>query len=97
MEDKSGGDGVLEGEVSSVAVALRYDGASVPVVVAKGQGEVARRIIELAEEHGVPLKDDPALVGLLSQVSLGDEIPESLFMAVAEILAFAYALHADEQ
>jgi flagellar biosynthesis protein len=46
----------------------------------------------LAEEHEVPLREDPELAALLSQIPLGDEIPEALYLAVAEVIAFAYAL-----
>lgn len=73
-----------------VAVALHYDGENAPRVKAKGQGDLARQIIQLAEEHGVPLHDDPDLAAILTQIPLGDEIPENLYVAVAEVIAFAY-------
>lgn len=79
------------------AVALRYDGTGAPRVVAKGSGEVARQILALAEQHGVPLQENPELVLLLSRLELGDEIPEQLYIAVAEILAFIYALGGGEK
>ncbi len=75
-----------------VAMALKYDGTSAPRVVAKGRGETAERIIALAEEHDVLLHHDPDLVRVLSQVPLGDEIPRELYLAVAEVIAFAYWL-----
>ena len=78
-----------------VAVALRWDGEAAPQVTAKGRGEVAERIAHLAREHGVPLDRDPALVEVLAQVDLGDQIPEMLFVAVAEIIAFAYLVRAE--
>ncbi len=75
------------------AVALQYEGgASAPRVVAKGEGELARRIIEIAEEHGVPLYQDADLVRLLSRLELDQAIPVSLYRAVAEVLAFIYTL-----
>ncbi len=74
------------------AIALDYDGKSAPRLTAKGRGEVARQIIELAEESGVPLHQDPELSALLSQIPLGDEIPEALYRAIAEVIAFAYLL-----
>lgn len=77
---------------SRLAVALQYDGYDTPKVTAKGSGEIAERIIEAAREHNVPLEDDPALAGLLYQVELGDVIPESLYLAVAELLAFLYLM-----
>ena len=76
------------------AVALQYEGgASAPRVVAKGEGELARRIIEIAEEHGVPLYQDADLVRLLSRLELDQAIPVSLYQAVAEVLAFIYTLN----
>lgn len=74
------------------AVALAYDGEGAPRVVAKGGGEVAERILELAHQHGVPLEHDPALVQLLSRVDLGEQIPRPLFAAVAQVLAFAWSV-----
>ena len=74
------------------AVALYYDGKNAPHVSAKGTGEVAEQIIAIAQEHGVPLCDNSALVDLLVTLELGDEIPESLYIAVAYIIAFAYQL-----
>ena len=74
------------------AVALAYDGEGAPRVVAKGGGDVAERILELARQHGVPLEHDPALVQLLSRVDLGEQIPRPLFAAVAQGLAFAWSV-----
>lgn len=74
------------------AVALYYDGKNAPHVSAKGTGEVAEQIIAIAQEHGVPLCDNAALVDLLVTLELGDEIPEALYIAVAYIIAFAYQL-----
>ena len=74
-----------------LAVALRYDKrapGSAPRVVAKGRGEIGQNIIDTAREHGVPLKQNPALAEALSQVELDDQIPEALYRAVAEVLAF---------
>lgn len=75
-----------------IAVALTYDGEHAPHVSAKGQGEVAEEIIRLAEVHQVPLKSDPELSALLSQIPVGDEVPELLYLAVAEVIAFAYLI-----
>lgn len=74
------------------AIALRYDpegdpGAA-PRVVAAGRGEAAESILALAAEHGVPVRRDRELLGLLAQVDLGREIPLELYAAVAEVLAF---------
>lgn len=72
------------------AVSLKYDGKDAPRVTAKGEGLLAERILELAREHGIPLHEDPDLVTLLSKLELGEEIPRSLYVAIAEIIAFAY-------
>ncbi len=81
------------------AVALRYDTKreTVPKVVAKGSGSTAERIIALAEEHGVPVHDDPDLVKILSKLDINEEIPSSLYVAVAELLAFVYSLNSKKK
>ncbi len=75
-----------------VAIALNYDGENAPRLTAKGRGELAQRILALAEEHDVPLHEDPELAALLAQLPLGEEIPQALYRAVAEVIAFAYLL-----
>jgi flagellar biosynthesis protein len=77
----------------TTAVALHYDGKEAPRVTAKGTGELAEQIIALAKEHGIPLQEDAALISLLAKLDLGDEIPQALYTAVAEIIAFAYILN----
>jgi len=74
------------------AVALQYERQRDPAprVVAKGEGEIALKILELAREHGVAIKEDPDLAQLLSAVELETQIPVEAFIAVAEILAFIY-------
>ena len=74
------------------ASALRYEGTGAPKVTASGQGHVADRILALAEESGVPVRRDPALVEALSTLDIGREIPEELYIAVAEVLTCAYKL-----
>jgi len=77
------------------AVALKYDNESgaAPVVVASGQGDIAERIIELAQEAGLHITTDPDLSELLAQIPIGHEIPEELYQAVAEVLAYVYRLN----
>ncbi|MES9946727.1 EscU/YscU/HrcU family type III secretion system export apparatus switch protein [Candidatus Thiodiazotropha sp. CDECU1] len=75
-----------------LAIALKYDGENAPRLTAKGRGDLANRILALADEHAVPLHEDAELAALLSQIPLGDEIPEALYRAVAEVIAFAYLL-----
>jgi flagellar biosynthesis protein len=76
------------------AVALTYDSEKMPAptVSAAGQGEIAERIIALAKEHGVPVRQDPDLVALLAQLDVGQIIPSELYAIVAEVLAFVYQL-----
>ena len=72
----------------SLAVALAYEKPGVPRVIAKGDGELGRRIIDAAHAHGVPIEDNPALAAALSGVELDHEIPLELYRAVAEVLGF---------
>lgn len=74
------------------AVALYYDGESSPVLSAKGVGDIAQQIIDIAKANDVPLCDNKSLVDFLVTLELGDEIPEKLYVAVAYIIAFAYDL-----
>jgi flagellar biosynthesis protein len=77
------------------AAALSYEpGETAPRVVATGRGHLAERIIAAAEEAGVPVKSDPALARALAALDLGDEVPEAMYRAVAETLAWAYKLDA---
>jgi len=71
-----------------LAVALKYDAPGAPKVVATGRGLIGQKIIEAAESHGVPIEQNAPLAQALSTIELDDEIPEALYMAVAEILAF---------
>jgi flagellar biosynthesis protein len=83
------------------AVALRYAGAEqgsdhqAPSVTAKGRGEVAEKILAIARENGVPVREDKDLVALLSACDLGDEIPTELFTAVAELLTYLYRVNGE--
>ena len=74
------------------AVALRYkpEEKSAPRVTAKGEGEIAEKIIALAKEYGIAIHEDRDLVSVLSKLDLNEEIPEELYKTVAEILVFIY-------
>ncbi len=74
------------------AVALEYDGEQAPVVTAKGHHEVAEEILAIAEQQGIPVHEDRELAALLEQLDLGEQIPPSLYVVVAEVLSFAYRL-----
>ena len=75
------------------ATALRYQaGAQSPEVVATGTGALAERILARAQDAGVPVREDPALAAALAGLDLGQDVPQELWIAVAEVLAWAYAL-----
>ncbi len=77
------------------ATALSYEHGDVaPRIAASGSGYVAQRIIDAAHEHGIPVRSDPALAKALAALDLGDEVPEAMYRAVAEALAWAYRLDA---
>lgn len=74
----------------TVAIALHHDGQSIPRVTAKGEGSIANQIIAVAKEHGIPLEQNEELTALLSGIRINEEIPKSLYTAVAQILVFLY-------
>lgn len=77
-----------------LAVALRYTaGDSAPTVISKGAGIFAKRIVRIAEEHGIPvLERKPLARALYKMVPIGKQIPSELYRAVAEILAYVYRI-----
>jgi flagellar biosynthesis protein len=77
---------------ASKAIALKYDEITAPKLTAKGQSDLAEQIIQLAKEHNIPIYENSELVNILSKLELGDEIPETLYRVIAEIIAFAYHL-----
>ncbi|MCK5541261.1 MAG: EscU/YscU/HrcU family type III secretion system export apparatus switch protein [Desulfobacterales bacterium] len=81
------------------AVALKYDGKEdiAPRIKAKGSGAIAEKIIELAKKHGVPIKDDPDLVEILSQLKIDEAIPPEIYVAVAELLSFVYSINSKKR
>ena len=80
------------------AVAVKYDRESdnAPVVTAKGEGFVARRIVEIAQTADVPVVEDAALVSALLSLELEQEIPVELYEAVARVLSWIYRLEKGE-
>ena len=80
-----------EGRIKrDVAIALQYERGSkeAPRVTAKGYGEVARKIVEIAEANGIVIESNPHLAEALSGVELDDTIPIELYQAVAEVIGF---------
>ncbi len=78
------------------AAALRYEQGTdpAPKLVAAGGGHVAERILALAREAGVPVREDAALADALARLQLDLDVPPELYAAVAEALVWAYSLDA---
>jgi flagellar biosynthesis protein len=76
----------------SRAIALAYEAPGAPRVVAKGDGELGRRIIATARASGIPIEENAGLAAALSGVELDDEIPVELYRAVAEVIAYVLRL-----
>lgn len=74
----------------AAAVALTYDGVKAPRISAAGEGDLARQIVDLALKSGVPTFNEPGLANVLSQLDVGTEVPEPLYLAAAELIAFAW-------
>lgn len=77
------------------AVALKYqlgEKTSAPTVIAKGFGELAQEIVDLAKQSGVLIHEDPYLSDFLATLDLGQEIPDALYHIIAELIAFSYVL-----
>ena len=83
----------------TLVAAIKYDSAgdSAPKVTASGRGIIAEKIIAIAHDNGIPIKNDPDLVQILSKLKVGAEIPVELYRAVAEILAFVYSLNENQR
>lgn len=78
------------------AVALRYEGGMpAPVIVASGMGPIAEKIVEVAADSGVPIYEDNSLTTMLSQLQLGQPIPEELYSLIVDI--YVYFLHFDPE
>ena len=94
MDDVAKADVIITNP-THVAVALKYDieNMQAPLVLAKGQRLVAERIKDLGRQVGIPLVENKPLArALFKAVHIGDEIPEDLFKAVAQVLAFVFQL-----
>ena len=74
------------------AVALEYGEHKTPIVVARGEADLAQEIIRYAEENGIWIAQDPQLVALLSRVDVNREIPPELYTTVAVVLSWVYWL-----
>ena len=61
-------------------------------MTAAGSGALAEEIIAIAREHGVPLFENAELLRLLMDIGVGDELPETLYLCIAQVIAFAYKI-----
>ncbi|ASV65969.1 EscU/YscU/HrcU family type III secretion system export apparatus switch protein [Cytobacillus sp. FSL W7-1323] len=81
----------MNGQNAKQAVALTYsEKMDAPVVSAKGKGLIAENIITVAQQHELPIQEDPSLVELLGKLNMNEKIPEELYQVVAEVFAFIY-------
>jgi len=80
---------------NTIAAAIKYDDKrdAAPKLTAKGRGSIAEKIIKLAMEHNIPIREDPALVQILSRLDIDEQIPPEIYKAIAEILAFVYSVN----
>lgn len=72
------------------AVALKYNSSkdAAPVIIASGSGYIADKVVEIAEDSGVPVYRDDSLAILLSQLDMGSEIPEELYSSIVDIYMY---------
>lgn len=80
---------------NTIAAVIKYDDKrdAAPKLTAKGRGSIAEKIIKLAMEHNIPIREDPALVQILSRLDIDEQIPTEIYKAIAEILAFIYSVN----
>lgn len=89
-------DRQLREQLEAVALSYRHRKDHAPKVTAKGRGETAERILELARSYDIPIHEDKNLIQVLSRLDLQEEIPLEVYRAVAEILVFLYWLAQQE-
>nr|WP_251372415.1 EscU/YscU/HrcU family type III secretion system export apparatus switch protein [Rheinheimera oceanensis] len=71
---------------------MQYEGKQAPTVTVQGHAELADEIVALAREHGVLIHQDEELSKLLTKLELGEQIPQQLYIVIAELIAFSYVL-----
>jgi flagellar biosynthesis protein len=82
----------MDKKTKALALQYDYDKNEVPIVKAKGFGQTAEAILEIARENKIPVMKDPNLESLFSAVPVGEEIPVELYEIAAQLLAFIYTL-----
>jgi flagellar biosynthetic protein FlhB len=88
---------VVNPEHVAVALAYEREGSGAPRIIAKGERLIAQEIVRLARESGVPVVRNVPLAQALSRLELGEEVPEELYEAVAEVLHFVYRLEGERR
>ena len=83
-----------KGEDYAVALGYDKDKDNAPIVLAKGAGEIAQKIIKIAEDNGIEIRKDADLLQILKTVDINEEIPLEAFGAVAEIISYIYQKNA---
>ncbi len=78
---------------TAVALAESEGGKKVPRIKAAGRGSIAEKILELAYENGIHVREDSDLAQLLAKIELDSPIPSEAFMAVGEILSYVYRVN----
>ncbi len=88
FEDMTDGTTMNNKKKMKQAVALRYqrEKDKAPVIIASGNGRIAERIVRIAQEHGVPVENNPMMTEALRKLKIGQEIPPELYEAVAVLL-----------
>ncbi|MBB6217793.1 flagellar biosynthesis protein [Anaerosolibacter carboniphilus] len=86
-------------EKKEIVAAIKYEVGKhqAPQLIAKGQGEIAEKIMDIAKEFDIPTYQDEKLARQLNHLSLGEEIPPELYQVVAEVLAFIVDLDMKEE
>ena len=92
MAEKDGGNAKELSRQMAVALGYEPDKMLAPKVLAKGRGEVAKAILKVAREAGIPVKEDSDLAQVLEKLDIDAEIPPELYKVVAEVLAFVYRM-----
>ncbi len=75
-------------------IALKYD-KSAPEVIAKARGELAKKMLQIAQQYDISVYKDEDLAELLYKLELNQEIPETLYNAVAAVMAFCYEVNSE--
>ncbi|MGE5399260.1 MAG: EscU/YscU/HrcU family type III secretion system export apparatus switch protein [Ignavibacteriales bacterium] len=77
----------------AIALGYKMDSDAAPKVIAKGSGELAQKIIDVARENKIFISEDPLLFDSLYKLDVGDEVPAKLYQVIAELLAFVYRVN----